>query len=112
MRIRGFVAALLMVMSATVFAQDHQDAVDPKDQEVTALKKQVEALMTQVKDLSKPKAPELTPVEQKQKAREAFAAAFKQARERAEPGCLDAGGKKITSITIDGAGKPSATCGF
>lgn len=118
MRIRGLFVALMMVMATTLSAQEPV-AVDSPDEKIAKLEKdladkgkQIETLMTQVVQLAKPKPTEDTPAEKKQKARAGFAAAFRQAREASEAGCKDAGGKKISSVTVNNDGKPSATCEF
>lgn len=115
MRLRGLLVACVVVLSTTIYGQE-QPEPDKKDQELTDLKKQaaeqkkqIDALVGAVSQMPRPVPPSAE--QQMKTARESYASVFKQARERGEAGCKDAGGKKFV-VTIDAAGKPGASCEF
>lgn len=124
MRIRATLIAVCLALSTSVYAQEQATdlvatlpMVDKKDQDITELKKQaaeqkkqIDALVGAVTQIPKPVPPSAE--QQKQTLREQYARVFKLSREQAEAGCKDAGGKKISAVSIDGSGKPGVTCEF
>lgn len=92
----GMVMALMV--TAVCVAQDPAPAADPA--------KEIAALKQQIAQLQQPKP--LAPAEQMKAAQDAYAAIFREAKEKAAPGCKAAGGR--LHVTVGPDGKTSVGC--
>lgn len=93
----ALVAAFAMV-GPPVLAQDAAPAPDQS--------KEIAALKQQVAQLSQPKP--MSPAEQTKAAQDGYASIFKEANEKAGPGCRAQGGDPIAMVGPDG--KASVGC--
>lgn len=89
-----FALAMVLLVSLQLDAQEPA-APDPA-KEIAALKQQVAQLQQK------------TPAELTKAAQDGYAAIFKEAKEKAQPGCKAAGGK--LSVMVSSDGRTSVTC--
>lgn len=89
--------AVLAVVTGVVLSAQEQPAPDPS-KEIAALKQQIAQLQQ-----PQPTAEQLT-----KQAQAGYAAIFKEAKEKAAPGCKAAGGR--LRVTVGSDGKASVSC--